>query len=32
VEGVTDQTPDGLRSRVERIAAKCGVEVRWIDP
>jgi hypothetical protein len=32
VEGVTDQTPDGPRSRIERIASKGGVEVRWIDP
>ena len=32
VEGVTDQTPEGSRTRIERIAAKCGVEVRWVDP
>ncbi len=32
VEGVTDLTPEGSRARLERVAAKCGVEIRWVDP
>jgi hypothetical protein len=32
VESVTDFTPEASRARIERIAAKCGVKVRWVDP
>ena len=32
VESVTDFTPEPSRARIERIAAKCGVKVRWVDP
>jgi hypothetical protein len=32
VENVTDLTPGASRARIERIATKCGVAVRWIDP
>lgn len=32
VEKVTELTPQPERERVERIAARCGVTVRWIDP
>lgn len=32
VESVTDFTPEPSRARIERIATKCGVTVRWVDP
>lgn len=32
VEKVTALTPQPERERVERIAARCGLTVRWIDP
>jgi len=32
VERVTALTPQPERERIERIASRCGVTVRWIDP